>query len=376
MININEQLLEDLNESEYFLLSMIAKYGKKCCPSNRVLCSKTSWGINKMQRIKKALIAKKLLVSSIRWKKLNGKLVRDSNQYLINTNLLGKYNGNSPLNDSSELHDSELHDSEVVHSEVDDNEVGIQVLKVIIIESKELLKEEEKRGLILKARILELEKELEAIKKPSQLAKEIKVLAEESELPEAVKNIFIEYDKARRKMRKKIKTLRQASSILKRLKKLVDKYGEQKTIDCVNFVLDNAYIEIKEDYIVNDNQGSTPTNDKPQKLDLEAYLLETSYKESEIRRMKESGRLEKLTEALEKESFRLSNISKKYKNESFSTLFLFEALYMELGNQLAGSNPKRKQESLEVWAKKLRDYDQNKGNFREMLRDKNKKVAF
>ena len=61
MLNTNEKLLDLLNESEYYLLSIIARYGKKSCPKNDVLVSKTGWGINKVQKAKKSLIDKGFL---------------------------------------------------------------------------------------------------------------------------------------------------------------------------------------------------------------------------------------------------------------------------------------------------------------------------
>jgi uncharacterized phage protein (TIGR02220 family) len=122
-----------------------------------------------------------------------------------------------------------------------------------------------------------------------------------------------------------------------------------------------------------DNKGTqakSETNTKAaQPLDLETYL-KPYYKESELRRMKESGRFEQLTNLLQKESFRLNNIAKGYKNEYFTPLFVFECCYMSLGNKLSGSTPDRKLESLQIWEKKLGDYNRNKGILRELLKEK------
>jgi len=187
MLNINEKLLEQLNESEYFLLCIIAKYGKKSCPKNTVLCSKTKWGINKVQKTKKALIAKELLISSVRWKKLDGKFVRDSNEYLINTKLIGKYNGKkSELSrfDVVEIHvdENEVLQIDVDETELDENNLGIKVLKVLIIESIKVLKEKSVLDAHTQIKELKLEvKNLLKIKNQKSFAKKGNATTEEEE---------------------------------------------------------------------------------------------------------------------------------------------------------------------------------------------------
>ena len=115
-------------------------------------------------------------------------------------------------------------------------------------------------------------------------------------------------------------------------------------------------------------------NSKPQSLDLESYIIE-QYREVDLKYMKKDGRFERWEAQLKENSFRLSNIAKGYKNENFTTLFLFEALFMPLGKSLGGSNDRLKLESLERWLKTLSDYNLNKGDLRELLKEKNKKAS-
>ena len=123
-----------------------------------------------------------------------------------------------------------------------------------------------------------------------------------------------------------------------------------------------------------DNQGNTPTRDKPQQTDLSEYLT-PFYHQGEIRRMQESGKMEEYQKLLDKETFKLNNIAKTFKNPTFSVPFLFEALYLPLGKRLNGSTPERKLESLQRWIKTINDYNMNKGEFREMLKERNKKAS-
>ena len=109
-------------------------------------------------------------------------------------------------------------------------------------------------------------------------------------------------------------------------------------------------------------------------LDLEAYIL-ANYKASELKHMKKDGTFDLLQTQLEAEKFRLLNIAKSYKNRTFTTLFLFEACYMRLSNNLGGSTPQRKLESLQRWLKTLSDYDTNQGQMRDLLSKYNKRVA-
>ena len=123
-----------------------------------------------------------------------------------------------------------------------------------------------------------------------------------------------------------------------------------------------------------ENDKPSANSDKPQQTDLSEYLT-PFYHQGEIRRMQESGKMEEYQKLLDKETFKLNNIAKTFKNPTFSVPFLFEALYLPLGKRLNGSTPERKLESLQRWIKTINDYNMNKGEFREMLKERNKKAS-
>ena len=147
MINVNEELLDELNDSEYYLISKLMKYGKKSCPRNEVLLKITNWGDNKLKKYKKSLIDKGFLISTKRWKVENGKRVRDSNQYTVNTKLISKYRGKNK-SEQYEFHTVQIHTDENEPYEIQpydfelyENDHGIKVLKLLIIDNNKLLKE-------------------------------------------------------------------------------------------------------------------------------------------------------------------------------------------------------------------------------------------
>lgn len=199
----------------------------------------------------------------------------------------------------------------------------------------------------------------------------------ESKLSEPLKLAFEEYLKLRAKKKKAITTPRGLTLKLNRLEKYVKEFGEQKTIDCINLTLDNEYSDIKMEYLENSKKGQSAKTDSSQKAesyDLESYLLE-NFRPVDLKYMKKDGRFERWNKQLKENSFKLSNIAKGYKNESISTMFLFEALFMPLGSRLGGSNDIRKLESLQRWIPTLSDYNQNKGDIRKLLKERNKNLA-
>ena len=311
MININEKLLETLEESEYFLISIIARYGKKSCPSNDVLCKKTRWGINKVQKYKKELISKGFLVSSKRWKIINGNSVRDSNEYVINTKLITKYNGNKKDVQRNyfdvveiHLHDNEVHEFHVDECEVHENRVGIKVLKVLIIETKINIEEErEKRTLSLENKVLieqveELQTELfylktEAEKQRKKVA-EKKESLDDSNIPawkveiessqafkswsKDLKESFIEFCQHRSDLLKtaigseKSITNGTARQILKKTVAYLKTYSEKEVIECFEFAIEKSntdfnplFVKNKKEREIQDkfkNNGKQTNNNK------------------------------------------------------------------------------------------------------------------
>ena len=201
---------------------------------------------------------------------------------------------------------------------------------------------------------------------------------EESSLPESLKELATEYLKMRSKIGKKLKTPRAINTKLNRLVKYVKEFGEQKTIDCLNLSLDNEWQDIKMEWLENEQKQKPHSakcdNSQPQKLDLEAYIIQ-QYREVDLKHMKKDGRFQRWEAQLKENSFKLSNIAKGYKNEHFSTLFLFEALFMPLGKNLGGSSDRLKLESLQRWLKTLSDYNLNKGDLRKLLKNRNKNLT-
>lgn len=91
MINIDTRLLPKINESELWLLMMIAKrfdVSKSSFPSNDTLIKETGWGRDKLKKTKDSLIYKGILNVSDRYDK-NGK--QTSNLYTVNTEYISVF---------------------------------------------------------------------------------------------------------------------------------------------------------------------------------------------------------------------------------------------------------------------------------------------
>lgn len=153
MINTNEKLLDQLDADQYFLISKIVKYGKKSCPKNEVLRHATCWGIKKVQRVKKELILLGFMLSNKRWKYVDGKRMRDSNQYVITTDLIAKYRGKESVQrcqvgivqigtDEGGTVQLGIDEFELDEVELDENGTCNKVLRIIIIEEYKVLTKE------------------------------------------------------------------------------------------------------------------------------------------------------------------------------------------------------------------------------------------
>ncbi len=167
MLNINGKLLEELDESEYYLFSILLNYGTKSRPDNGVLMHRTKWGLQKLQKVKKSLVSKGLLSINARFDRKDNKRGRASNEYKLKTKLASKYNG-VQLNDfhviEIQLDENQLHEIQLDDFKLDENQIENKVLKYSIIETIKLLKEEskkaltqEKENLLLKIQKLEAE---------------------------------------------------------------------------------------------------------------------------------------------------------------------------------------------------------------------------
>lgn len=90
MINIDTRLLAKVDQDDLWLLTHIAKRineQRECWPSNVTLCKETGWGIEKLQRVKKSLVDKKLMKVFPR----KNQAGQTSNQYLVITRFIGVY---------------------------------------------------------------------------------------------------------------------------------------------------------------------------------------------------------------------------------------------------------------------------------------------
>lgn len=113
------------------------------------------------------------------------------------------------------------------------------------------------------------------------------------------------------------------------------------------------------------NFESKKPKEKPQ--DLEAYLLE-NYQEKDIRYFRAEGKLETWNKLIEENQFKCTNISKGFKNENISPLFIFEILFMPLGGMLNGNSQDRKMESFNKIFAAQSDYNKEKGDFRKIIK--------
>lgn len=88
MINIDDRILGEVDESQLFLLCAIAKHmgnNSKAWPSNETLCKTTRWSESKLLRVKKSAIEAGLLGAESRY--INN--AQTSNLYHIKTRRIG-----------------------------------------------------------------------------------------------------------------------------------------------------------------------------------------------------------------------------------------------------------------------------------------------
>ncbi len=141
MLNIDGKILDLLDAEEYYLLSILLNYGKKSHPDNDVLMHRTGWGKRKVQKVKKSLIQKNIIQANTRFKKVEGKYYRASNEYIIVSDLVSKFYGAKSEQFNFERVQIEVLQNEVVQVEVHQNSTSNKVLKLSIIETIKLLKE-------------------------------------------------------------------------------------------------------------------------------------------------------------------------------------------------------------------------------------------
>ena len=123
-----------------------------------------------------------------------------------------------------------------------------------------------------------------------------------------------------------------------------------------------------------------PKKYKPKKIKRKNdYKLKDYYqqvlKEKHFKQIESSGELKEDETLFSAEFENLLSISANYNNETFTPFLIFECLYKQLGRFLSGSTPKRKEAALLRFMGKLNDYNQNKGDIRQLLKQAAEKDA-
>jgi len=142
MLNINGKILDKLDANEYYLFSILLNYGKKSHPDNGVLMHRTGWGLQKLQKVKKSLVDKEIIEINARFDREDNARGRASNEYKIKCRGCSKFNG-VQLYDFHVI-EIQLDENHVHEIQLDDFQVENKVLKLSIIETIKLLKEENK----------------------------------------------------------------------------------------------------------------------------------------------------------------------------------------------------------------------------------------
>lgn len=97
MINIDDRLLENVDQSELFLLCHIVKRlnrGMFCFPANKTLLKDTGWALQKLQQVKRRLVEMGYLSIETRFSKEDR---QTTNIYKVKTSLIGAYVGGDRL---------------------------------------------------------------------------------------------------------------------------------------------------------------------------------------------------------------------------------------------------------------------------------------
>lgn len=238
MINTNELILDELTDSEYFLLSIFASYGKVSHPCNDVLTSRTKWDFKKVKKYRAKLIDKGFLVSSPRYQIVEGRTRRASNKYEITTDLMKKFNGKNKKSD-------------IVNTEVRNLRNQIEDLKkqIASLENAKATKSDE----------IEIEKPKKPIK---ESAPKVKFKIEDLEYPEDfgedLKLLLAEFIEYKSKEKKQYyKTIKSLQRVANEFYKGAKKHG----IISVRIALDSTKL----------NQYTGIFINKPSKQELETY---------------------------------------------------------------------------------------------------------
>lgn len=399
MVNIDSKIINMLDENEFYLFAILLNYGKKSCPKNEALKTRTGWAMNKLQATKKSLIDKGLLKVMPRTIGKDGKRV-NSNEYVLTTNLASKYNGkkeqkNDSINELSMIQievlenrvlEIEVPEIEVSQIKVLDFEGDYKVLKLSIIENiKELLKGEKEKATT--PRIIELENQIDQLNAKIQFLEkprhtkdsplwvsEIQKTDSYKKLSEQLQNELIRFCMYRHNKADKGIVFETAEQILKKVLLFLDKYQENQIIESFELCIENNNVTFDPAFVENRNKEQSQkaeTGEQPPEQ-LEGYLLK-HYQQKEVEYFKKEGKFEKWQKELEENRFRLTNMAKGYKNENITPLLLFEMFYLPLSYALNGSSPTRKQEAFERLFDRQSQYNQDKGDFRQIIKQEYEK---
>jgi len=335
MLNIHGEILDLLNESEYFLFCILLNYGAKSCPDNGVLLHRTGWGLNKLQATKKSLITKGFLTVEARFNPNKGEKGRESNSYIITTDLASKYCDKPTQN---KLVKKQLVNNKVVNNKLDDFGVHKELLKSTIIETIKDKKDKSPKV------------ENEKVYPPN--------------FTQELIDCFEEFLVMRKKIKKPQKLVQ---SKINTVSKQIETFGAESVKIAIQTSIDNHYQGIFPKILPKSQKTEV------QAQDLEAYLIQ-HHREKDVQYYKADGRIEKWKAQLNENLFKVSNIAKGYKNENLSPLFFFEILFMPLGGMLNGNNEERKIESFKKLFAAQSDYNKEKGDFRKIIKEAYEKI--
>ena len=158
----------------------------------------------------------------------------------------------------------------------------------------------------------------------------------------------------------------QAKEIIRQIEIDILQHGAETVESGLRFCLISGW-NYKISFFLNANESKASQKADLKDFDIEKYIVEM-YNERDVERFRSEGKILKWKQQYEENCFKLSNVSKVYKNNNLSTFFFFEIMYMPLGDFLNGSNPSRKFDSFLRIFDKQSDYNKEKADFRKIIK--------
>ncbi len=341
MLNIHGEILDLLNESEYFLFCILLNYGNKSCPDNGVLLHRTGWGLNKLQATKKSLISKGILTIEARFNLNKGEKGRESNYYIITTDLASKYCDKVPQN---KVVKNQLVNNKLVNNKLDDFGVHKELLKSTIIETTKVLKD--KRGKVL----------FEKNYPPTFTAELIEC--------------FEEFLTMRKKIGRPLKLVQDKVNFLA---KHIEKIGVEAVQAAVQNSIDNEYQGIFPKALKNGAKAEPTT-----KYDVEGlkkHCLDNFSDKKIAESFVKSETFNSWVKLFERDILLFVEFSNKYKNEKINPYSVFEIIHGKIGGFLHSNDPVTRLKGLDRFIASLSEYDQSKGDLRKLAFKHNEKQA-